>query len=237
MSGVAVRYQQTLIRILSAIGDKSGAVEDANKVTLIVVSKTRPVEQIEALYHLGHRDFGENYVQELVAKAEELRRHDCTGIRWHFIGHLQTNKVKALIQHVYAVHTLDSEKLASDLSKRWRGSGREGMLPVFIEVNVDREKSKSGVLPESVVDFAKSVGQLSELSLQGLMCIPNSENDMVGLQSAFRDLRELELRCRPWTQGKLSMGMSADFELAIQEGATHIRVGSAILPRSSAVLG
>lgn len=198
------------------------------QTTLIAVTKTHPVEAIQALYHLGHRDFGENYVQELLEKAQQLQSQGLQDIRWHFIGHLQTNKVKTLIPWVHSIHTVDSEKLAHELSKRWKASGRPGKLPVFIEVNIDREESKSGLLPEEVLEFTKKIAEFSELEIQGLMCIP-SPSSPEQVKAAFRHLKELEAQCRPQTAGQLSMGMSSDYLIALNEGATHIRLGTVLL--------
>jgi PLP dependent protein len=193
------------------------------KAALIAVSKTQPVEAIESLYRLGHRDFGENYVQELVAKAEELEQRGCTGIRWHFLGHLQTNKVKMLLGHAHTVHSIDSLKLGIELSKRWNRSGK---LPVFLEINIDLEESKSGVRPQDAVTISKQLAELEKLELLGLMCIPSEEGGLSG--ESFRRLRELEHQCRPWTQGQLSMGMSRDYEVALREGSTFVRIGTAL---------
>jgi pyridoxal phosphate enzyme (YggS family) len=215
-----VRYQT----ILKRIGAAAAVSSFSQKVTLLAVSKTQSVDAIEQLYRLGHRDFGENYAQELVEKAVELQRRHCTEIRWHFIGHLQTNKVKAIIPWVCAVHTLDTLKLALELAKR----GGPQKLAVFIEVNIDQEASKSGVLPAWVPSFIREVGELSALDILGLMCIPAPSVSSETTRSAFMQLRELEKVCKPQSRGMLSMGMSGDFELAIQEGATHVRVGTAL---------
>lgn len=199
------------------------------KTTLIAVSKTQPVESIEALYHLGHRDFGENYVQELVEKAEKLRAAGCDGIRWHFIGHLQTNKVKSLIPHLHAVHSVDSEKLALELAKRWKAECSDCFpLPCFIEVNIDREPTKAGVMPDDVVALATKLAKNPSIKLMGLMAIPTATQNPEQSAGAFTRLRELEIQCHPHTAGNLSMGMSSDFEVALQHGATHIRVGTAL---------
>jgi pyridoxal phosphate enzyme (YggS family) len=220
-SELASRYIQAMRRISAQAGGPG-------KVTLIAVSKTQPVEAIETLYHLGHRDFGENYVQELVEKAEKLREAGCEGIRWHFIGHLQSNKVKALIPIVHAVHSVDSARLAEELAKRWKQAGREGRLPCFVEVNIDHEASKSGVMPEDAAAVAAQVAALPELELEGLMAIPASVGGAADALQAFAALHDLEQRCRPHTTGKLSMGMSDDYELAITQGATHVRLGTAL---------
>lgn len=226
MQNFEPRYRGILQKIQAASGNA--------RPTLIAVSKIQPIASIEALYQLGQRDFGENYVQEMVAKAQELDAKGLKDIRWHFIGHLQTNKVKALIPWVHSVHAVDSEKLARELAKRWKESGRPGRLPIFIEVNIDQEESKSGLKPEETPALAEKLAQIPELSLQGLMCIPAPGTPEQG-RAAFRRLKELEIRCRPHTQGQLSMGMSADFEAALQEGATQIRLGTVLFgPRETA---
>lgn len=220
------RYQAILRKIAEA---RAASPFPAPEVTLLAVSKVAPVDAIEALYRLGHRDFGENYVQELVEKAEVLARRGCSDIRWHFIGHLQTNKVKMLIPHVFAIHTVDSDKLARELAKRWKASGRSGRLPIFIEVNIDQEESKAGLTAQAAPDLARLISrELPELETQGLMCIPTADVGEEVTRSAFAKLRALEASCRPASKGALSMGMSSDFPLAIHEGATHVRVGTAI---------
>jgi pyridoxal phosphate enzyme (YggS family) len=193
-------------------------------VELIAVSKGQTVDAIAALYELGQRDFGENYVQELVAKAQELSERGLFEIRWHFIGHLQSNKAKLLAPWVCAVHSLDSAGTARELAKRWTALGRGEKLPVFLEVNIDGEASKSGVLPEAAPALAGEIGAQGGLDLRGLMCVPAAG----GSRAAFARLRELEAQCRPHTHGELSMGMSGDFEDAILEGASWVRVGTSI---------
>jgi pyridoxal phosphate enzyme (YggS family) len=206
-----------------------GRMEAAAKgrpVTLIAVSKMQSAEAVEALYRLGHRDFGENYAQELAAKATALQAAGCTDIRWHFIGHLQTNKAKQIVPHITAIHSVDSLKLGQELAKRWKAAGRVGRLPIFIEVNIDNQASKSGCAISEVPALAGVLAGLPELELQGLMCIPDP--DLGATDVAFNKLRELELKCRPHTKGQLSMGMTQDFEAAITSGATHVRVGTAL---------
>jgi len=205
---------------------KASVGRDTGSVTLLAVSKTQPASAVEELYRLGHRDFGENYVQEAVEKARVLEERGCTGIRWHFIGHLQTNKVRMLIPFVHAVHSVDSLKLAQELAKRWSASEREGKLPIFLEVNIDAEESKTGVAPSDACELAEKTAALDALIVEGLMCIPSPERGSTG--NAFQALRELELKCRPHTSGKLSMGMTADFETAMAMGSTHIRIGTAL---------
>lgn len=192
---------------------------NANSVCLIAVSKTQPFEKIKALYAEGQRDFGENYVQELVEKAAEAEAAGLKDIRWHFIGHLQRNKVKGLVSVVHAIHSVDSLALASEIGKRAMSLGR--MIPVFLQVNIDGEASKSGVSPGEVPALLNSLHEIKGVNLDGLMAIPEPEQARTG--APFRRLKALAT-----PQMALSMGMSEDFELAIREGATHIRVGTAL---------
>lgn len=219
---LAERYAAIKIRI------KEHAQAGVQPV-LIAVSKTQPVEAIEALYALGHRDFGENYVQELVRKSEALREKGCADIRWHFIGHLQTNKVKQLLPHLYAIHTIHSDRLAAELAKRWSDLTPSGKLPVFIEVNIDREEGKSGCPPEDARGIALRLSLdpvlSANLSLQGLMCIPDPDQPG-GTRASFQRLKDLGSTIP--SAGQLSMGMSDDFEAALEQGATHIRIGTAL---------
>lgn len=201
-------------------------------VCLIAVSKTRSVEEIEALYRLGHRDFGENYVQELVSKALVLESKGIKDIRWHMIGPLQKNKVKTLLPLIHAIHTLSDESLAEEIQKRKLSLGIEKKVRVFVQVNIDQENSKSGLMPEEVVDFCKRLHSKSDFFVEGLMCIPDP--DRKDLAEPFRKMKQLSLVCADSTMGKLSMGMSDDFTVAIEHGATHVRVGTALFgPRSS----
>lgn len=197
-----------------------------SSVRLIAVSKTQPASAIQELYRLGQRDFGENYVQELVEKAADLEARGCTEIRWHFIGHLQTNKVKALVPIVHAIHSIDSTKLGREISKRAEAAGRK--LECFLEINIDEEESKSGFAPDVAAVAAKELSALPGLSLRGLMCIPAPRKDAENLRPVFKRMRKIEENCRPYTHGELSMGMSDDFEIAITEGATKVRIGTSI---------
>lgn len=195
-------------------------------VVLVAISKTQSVDAIEHLYHLGHRDFGENYAQELVGKATELSLRGCTEIRWHFTGHLQRNKVKLVLPYITTIHTLDSERLAHELASQWEKLGKSEPLEVFIEVNVDKEESKAGIVgSDALKSLAESVEQLKALRLQGLMCIPAPDSDP---RSKFNSLRQMCEALSPLTQRKISMGMSSDYLVAIQEGATHVRLGTVI---------
>jgi pyridoxal phosphate enzyme (YggS family) len=187
-------------------------------VTLVAVSKTQPAQAIREAYAAGQRDFGENYAQEWRAKADALG--DCPELRWHFIGGLQTNKVKLIAGRVAYVHTVDRLELARELSRRL--ASREARVRVFLEVNVAGEASKEGCRPEDVPALAETVRGLPALDLVGLMCIPPAGADP---RPHFRMLRELRDRLG---LPELSMGMSADWREAVEEGATFVRIGTAI---------
>ncbi|MFO0581820.1 MAG: YggS family pyridoxal phosphate-dependent enzyme [Anaeromyxobacter sp.] len=186
--------------------------------TLVAVSKTQPAEAIREAYAAGVRDFGENYAQEWRAKADALA--DLADLRWHFIGSLQTNKARLLAGRVACVHAVDRLELARELSKRWAALGKT--LKIFLEVNTGGEASKGGCAPAEAEALAAAVKALPALELAGLMCIPPPEDDPRPHFRALRALRDrLGLR-------ELSMGMSADWEAALEEGSTFVRVGSAI---------
>ncbi len=215
-------YQQIRSRVQAAIA-KSPYRQN---VTMLAVSKTQPIEKIRALYQLGHRDFGENYVQELIEKAQKLQE-SCPEIRWHFIGHLQSNKVKQLLPYVQFVHSVDSVKLAKELSKRQAEAGQYERLDIYLQVNLDGESSKSGVTSDQAPTVCAEIAKLPGLNLLGLMCIPDPQA-IASVPSPFARLKQLEQTCQPHTRGYLSMGMSSDFEEAIREGATIVRLGTII---------
>lgn len=196
-----------------------------SSVCLIAVSKTQPAQAIEILYRLGHRDFGENYVQELIEKQKTLEPLGIKDIRWHLIGHLQTNKVKSLMGIVNAIHSVDSLKLAQEISKRQQTLDPGKRLPIFLEINIDQEHSKSGMAAADTPRFAKEISQLPGLQIEGLMCIPSPKDPS---QNAFLELKNLSQQLGSLTQGKLSMGMTQDYQSAIQCGSTHVRVGTAL---------
>lgn len=188
---------------------------DPAEVTLIAVTKTVPVEVIRMAYDLGHRDFGENRVQEAIPKIAALPND----IRWHFIGTLQSNKARRVGTHFAVVHTLESESQLVELTKAGK------VIDGLIEVNIGSEAQKSGILSTELPKFSKIVVQYPLVRLRGLMTVgpvhPNAEL----MRPFFRELRELGERIGgAW----LSMGMSNNFEVAIQEGSTHVRVGSAL---------
>jgi pyridoxal phosphate enzyme (YggS family) len=187
-------------------------------VTLVAVSKTQPAAAVREAYAAGQRDFGENYAQEWREKADALA--DLSDLRWHFIGGLQTNKVKYLAGRVAAIHTVDRVELAREISKRFAAKGAAAR--VYLEVNVGGEASKSGCSPDGAPALAEAVRALPAVELVGLMTIPPADEDP---RPHFRALRAL--RDRLGVAG-LSMGMSADWRIAIEEGSTCVRIGTAI---------
>ncbi|WP_373048268.1 YggS family pyridoxal phosphate-dependent enzyme [Vulgatibacter sp.] len=194
------------------------ARRDRAAVRLVAVSKTHPVAAIREAWAAGQRDFGENYAQELRDKIRELE--DLPGIRWHAIGHLQTNKAKYVAGKAL-VHTLDRPELARELVKR-----AGGPVACLVEVNVAGEAQKSGVLPGELEARLGELRAVEGLQLQGLMCIPPDVDDPEENRRWFAVLRTLRDRHLPG--GDLSMGMSHDYPVAIEEGATLVRVGTAI---------
>ena len=197
------------------------------EVTLIAVSKTKPVSMIEELLPLGVRDFGENKVQELTAKEEVLPKD----IRWHMIGHLQRNKVKYVIDKACMIHSVDSLRLAQEISKE--AVKHALVMPVLIEVNVAGEESKFGVSVEEAPSLVEEVSKLPGIQVNGLMTIAPYVEDPEENRYVFRNLRKLSVDIREKnfdnvTMNVLSMGMTGDYEVAIEEGATHVRVGTGI---------
>lgn len=205
---------------------------DAASVRLLPVSKRKPASLIQAAYDAGERGFGENHVQEICEKCEVLPRD----IAWHMIGHLQRNKVRQVIDKAVLIHSLDSLRLASEINRE--AEKRNIIVHVLLEVNVGREESKSGFLPEELLQAAREISALPNLRTDGLMTVAPSAEDPEQVRPVFRQLRELGEQITaeglPRMEMKeLSMGMSDDFAVAIQEGATIIRVGTAIFgPRN-----
>lgn len=200
------------------------AGRDPASVRLIAVSKTKPAAAIREAYALGQRDFGENYAQELVQKAEELA--DLTELRWHFIGHLQTNKARFVVRVAHMVHTVDGPSLARELGKRAAKEGRQP-LPVLVEVNVGGEAQKHGVTADDLGSALAAVDAEPSLALRGLMTMP--PNDLDAARRAFEALSSLRAQNGGAARlPELSMGMSDDLEIAVACGATLVRVGTAI---------
>jgi len=194
-------------------------------VKLIAVSKTKPAEAIREAYAAGQRAFGENYAQELSAKAEALA--DLADIEWHFIGHLQTNKAKVAAKCAHVVHTIDSAALARELGKR-AGKERSSPLSVLIEVNLGGEPQKAGATPSEIAEVMASVRAQPSLALCGLMTVPPA-GDLDAARRTFETLALLRnLHGGAAALPELSMGMSEDLEVAIACGASYVRVGRAI---------
>ncbi len=221
MSAIAEALAEVRSRIERAA---KSASRDPNSVRLVAVSKTKPAAAVREAYAAGQRDFGENYAQELAEKAEQLG--DLADIRWHFIGHLQSNKAKLVAPVARVVHTVDTPSLARELAKRVEKLGREP-LRVLVEVNVGGEAQKHGVSPDAVGELLDAVAAQPGLVLQGLMTIP--PHDLDETRRAFEALAELRERHGGAERlPELSMGMTDDLEIAVACGATMVRVGTAI---------
>ena len=197
-------------------------------VQLVAVSKTFPVEAIQEAIGAGHVDFGENYVQELQAKRQVLAQQP---LHWHFIGHLQSNKVKFITEYIYLIHSVDNIGLGKEINRRAERFGR--IQDVLVEVHTTDEATKYGVPPKKTIALLKDLSQLQYLRVCGLMTMGPFSDDPNDSRKSFRQLAEL--RKEILTEGienvqmhHLSMGMTHDFEVAIEEGATLIRIGTAI---------
>ena len=200
---------------------------DPSEVTLIAVSKTKPLKDLKEAYEAGARDFGENKVQELMDKIPAMPGD----VRWHMIGHLQRNKVKYLVGKVYMIHGVDSLRLAQEISKE---SEKAGVVTrILMEVNVAEEESKFGVSVSDAPALAEEIGKLPGISLQGLMTIAPYVEDSEENREIFAKLRQLAVdisgkNIDNVTMSVLSMGMTGDYVVAAQEGATCVRVGTGI---------
>lgn len=205
------------------------ASRDPASIRLVAVSKTKPASAVREAYEAGQRDFGENYAQELVQKAAELE--DLPDLRWHFIGHLQSNKVRLVIERVSMVQTVHSVGLVRELGKRAakdaRGEGEKDPLAVLVEVNVGGEPQKHGATAAELGEVLAAIEAQPSLRLRGLMTMP--PNDLESARRAFEALSSLRALHGGRTRlPELSMGMSHDLEVAIACGATIVRVGTAI---------
>lgn len=198
-----------------------------DEVTLIAVSKTKPESMVEEAYSAGQRDFGENKVQEICRKIEVLP----ADIRWHMIGHLQRNKVRQVIGKACMIHSVDSLRLAETISEE--AVKKEITIPVLIEVNVAQEESKFGVTTEETIALIEAAAKLPNISIRGLMTIAPFVEDPEENRPIFRKLKQLSVdiaakNINNVTMSVLSMGMTNDYEVAIEEGATMVRVGTGI---------
>ena len=201
---------------------KAGRSRD--EVTLIAVSKTKPVEDLQAVYDLNIRDFGENKVQELKDKIEVMPED----IKWHMIGHLQRNKVKYIIGKVELIHSVDSLRLAEEISKQAKKNNVNA--DILVEVNIGDEDSKFGTSTENVIGLVKDIAKLDNISIKGLMCVAPYVVDSEENRPLFHKIKDLsvdimEENIDNVSMSILSMGMSNDYKEAIKAGATHIRLG------------
>mgnify|MGYP001127436748 CR=1 FL=1 len=216
---------QEVEKRIQAACDRAGRKRE--EVTLIAVSKTKPVETLQEAYDLGVRIFGENKVQELTAKYEALPKD----IHWHMIGHLQTNKVKYIIDKAELIHSVDSLKLAETIEKE--AAKHDLIADILVEVNVAEEESKFGMKMEEVIPFVEKVSAFPHVRVRGLMTIAPFVEDPEENRSIFADLHKLyvdikEKNIDNGTVSILSMGMTNDYEVAIEEGATMVRIGTGI---------
>ncbi len=217
-------FQSVEARIQAAC-DRAG--RSRKEVTLIAVSKTKPVEMLQTIYDAGSRDFGENKVQEMCDKIEQLP----TDIRWHMIGHLQTNKVKYIVGRVSLIHSVDSLHLAQEIEKQ--AAKLDVIVPILIEVNIAEEESKFGIHKEETISLVREVAALPHIRIQGLMTIAPYVENPEDNRAYFRGIKQLSVdiareNIDNVSMDCLSMGMTGDYEVAIEEGATMVRVGTGI---------
>lgn len=215
---------------IAAACERAG--RDPDDVTLVAVTKTHPPEAVAAAWQAGVRHFGENRVQELVEKAQVHPGVQNGGaVHWHHIGHLQTNKVRDVVRNAELVHALDTIRLAEEIDRRAALEGREMLC--LVQVNVSGERSKFGLSPSDVHRFLELLAGFAHLRVRGLMTLAAPADDPEDVRSQFRLLRQTLRTFDPSRNPRaqldiLSMGMSGDFGVAIEEGATHVRIGSAI---------
>lgn len=203
------------------------AGRDPKEVTLIAVSKTKPIEMLREAYEAGARDFGENKVQELVDKIPQMP----SDIRWHMIGHLQRNKVKYIVDKVYLIHSVDSYRLAEEISKEALKKNVE--VNILVEVNVALEESKFGTTSEEALRLVEQIAALPGIHIQGLMTIAPFVENSEENREYFHKLRQLSVdimrkNIDNVSMNVLSMGMTGDYQVAVEEGATYVRVGTGI---------
>lgn len=219
---------ENLAQVQKNIEESCGNVNrDPSEVTLIAVSKTKPVEMLREAYDAGARVFGENKVQEIVDKYD----HMPSDVKWHMIGHLQRNKVKYIVDKVAMIHSVDSFRLAETIEKE--AAKKNVTVPILIEVNVAQEESKYGLKPEEVLPFIEEIADFSHIQIKGLMTIAPYVENAEENREIFRELKKLSVdiaakNINNVTMSVLSMGMTGDYMVAVQEGATMVRVGTGI---------
>jgi pyridoxal phosphate enzyme (YggS family) len=194
-------------------------------VTLVAVSKTKPLEDIEALMQSGQLDFGENYVQELVEKQQNIQQN----IRWHFIGHLQTNKVKQIIPFVYMIHSVDSLKLLKEIDKQAKKIDR--IADCLLQIHIAQEDTKFGMNETEVYEVLNAVPSLQNVRINGLMGMATLTDDAEQVRSEYKYLHQFYNKLKTERDecasfNILSMGMSGDYDIAVEEGSTMVRIGS-----------
>tara|TARA_Y100000588_G_scaffold395021_1_gene519182 strand:- start:146 stop:829 length:684 start_codon:yes stop_codon:yes gene_type:complete len=221
-----IRITENYLNLQDSLAESAeNAGRDPKTVRLLAVSKKKSIDEILETTLLGQRDFGENVVQESIKKIQSCDRKD---LIWHFIGYLQSNKTRAVAEHFQWVHTIDRLKIATRLSKQ--RPDHFPALNVCIEVNIDGEEQKAGVLPDDVAELARAISTLPRLKLRGLMCLPAIRKSFEGQKKCFSKLRKIkdELNADGLKLDTLSMGMSADYPAAIHEGTTIVRIGTAL---------
>ena len=221
-----IRVTENLRKIRELLADAAAqAGRDPAAVRLLAVSKKQPVSAVVEAADAGQKDFGENFVQEALAKIGAVGRD---GLTWHFIGHLQSNKTRAVAEHFDWVHTVDTLKTAERLSRQ--RPAELDSLNVCLQVNIDEEPGKSGVSPAALHDLARRIAELPRLDLRGLMCLPAVRSNLEEQRKPFARLRQLaeSLAAVGIVTDTLSMGMSGDFRAAILEGTTIVRIGTAL---------
>lgn len=221
-------FKDVDFEIKSIVDDAISKSNRNDSVKVIAVSKTKPNEMLENAYHAGIKVFGENYVQELVDKSEYFASKEIKEIEWHFIGHLQSNKVKYIVPFVDYIHSVDSLKLAEEINKRAFNSNK--VQKILLQINTSGEESKSGCEPEDAIKLAEEYMKLNNIELVGLMTIGTFTDDEKQQRLEFSLLRNLlnDINSKLGINLKeLSMGMTNDYPIAIDEGATMVRIGTA----------
>jgi len=228
-------YQKEIIeskykKILSEIENKKKELGIDRDIKIVAVSKTHPIEAIMNAMEVGINDFGENYAQEMKSKYEELQHIAKQQTRWHFIGHLQTNKVKYIAPFVALIHSVDSVHLAEEIEKQAKRFDR--VIDVLVQVNTSGERSKFGCDPNEALSIIEGIRKFEHIQIRGLMTIGSFSTDEDIIRSEFRLLREIfeeaKAKFPDLALSELSMGMTNDYLIAVEEGATILRIGTAI---------
>lgn len=215
--------------VLLSIEENLNSIEadlNGKKVVLVAVSKTKPVEDIQTAYNAGIRDFGENKVQELMGKESELPKD----IRWHLIGHLQRNKVKYIVGKVYLIHSLDSIRLLNELEKHYSAEGL--IANTLVQINIGREESKTGIYVENLESLIEACENCTSVKVRGLMAVI-PQGDEESCRYYFKEMKSIfdklkERKFKNISMNVLSMGMTHDYKIAVEEGATLVRIGEGI---------